>query len=28
MIQLRSFEARDLAALHQLDQACFPRGIA
>ena len=28
MIQLRSFEARDLPALHQLDQACFPRGIA
>ena len=28
MIQLRSFEARDLPALHQLDQACFARGIA
>ena len=28
MIQLRSFEAGDLPALHQLDQACFARGIA
>lgn len=28
MIQLRSFEARDLPALHQLDQVCFSRGIA
>jgi ribosomal-protein-alanine N-acetyltransferase len=28
VIQLRSFEARDLPALHQLDQACFARGIA
>jgi ribosomal-protein-alanine N-acetyltransferase len=28
VIQLRSFEARDLPALHQLDQVCFSRGIA
>lgn len=28
MIQLRSYEARDLPALHQLDQVCFSRGIA
>ena len=28
MIQLRTFEARDLPALHQLDQACFAHGIA
>jgi ribosomal-protein-alanine N-acetyltransferase len=28
VIQLRSFEASDLPALHQLDQACFARGIA
>ena len=28
MIQLRSFQARDLAALHQLDQVCFPPEIA
>jgi ribosomal-protein-alanine N-acetyltransferase len=28
VIQLRSFEVRDLPALHQLDQACFARGIA
>ncbi len=28
MIQLRSFEAGDLPALHQLDQVCFARGIA
>lgn len=28
MIQLRSFQTGDLAALHQLDHACFPRGIA
>jgi [ribosomal protein S18]-alanine N-acetyltransferase len=28
VIQLRSFEARDLPALHQLDRACFAQGIA
>jgi len=28
MIRLRSFQSRDLAALHQLDHACFPQGIA
>ena len=28
MIQLRSFETRDLPGLHQLDQVCFARGIA
>jgi ribosomal protein S18 acetylase RimI-like enzyme len=28
VIHLRSFEARDLPALHQLDRACFARGIA
>ena len=28
MIRLRSFQMRDLAALHQLDQVCFPREIA
>jgi [ribosomal protein S18]-alanine N-acetyltransferase len=28
VIQLRSCEPRDLPALHQLDQACFARGIA
>jgi [ribosomal protein S18]-alanine N-acetyltransferase len=28
VIQLRSFETRDMPALHQLDQACFARGIA
>ena len=28
MIQLRSCEPRDLAALHKLDHACFPQGIA
>jgi ribosomal-protein-alanine N-acetyltransferase len=28
VIQLRTFEARDLPALHQLDQACFAQGIA
>src|ERR1700679_2371183 len=28
MIRLRSFQMRDLAGLHQLDQVCFPQGIA
>ena len=28
MFRLRSFQARDLAALHQLDQICFPQEIA
>jgi [ribosomal protein S18]-alanine N-acetyltransferase len=28
VIRLRSYEARDLPALHQLDQACFARRIA
>ena len=28
MIRLRGFQMRDLAALHQLDQVCFPREIA
>jgi ribosomal-protein-alanine N-acetyltransferase len=28
MIRLRAFQMRDLAALHQLDQVCFPREIA
>jgi [ribosomal protein S18]-alanine N-acetyltransferase len=28
MIRLRSFQMRDLAGLHQLDQVCFPREIA
>jgi [ribosomal protein S18]-alanine N-acetyltransferase len=28
VIQLRSCEPSDLAALHQLDHACFPPGIA
>lgn len=28
MIRLRSFQLRDLAGLHQLDQVCFPREIA
>jgi ribosomal-protein-alanine N-acetyltransferase len=28
VIQLRSCEPRDLAALHKLDHACFARGIA
>src|ERR1700733_12277130 len=28
MIRLRSFQTRDLAGLHRLDQVCFPRGIA
>jgi [ribosomal protein S18]-alanine N-acetyltransferase len=28
MIRLRGFQMRDLAGLHQLDQVCFPRGIA
>jgi [ribosomal protein S18]-alanine N-acetyltransferase len=28
MIRLRSFQMRDLAELHRLDQVCFPRGIA
>ena len=28
MIRLRSFQMRDLAGLHRLDQVCFPRGIA
>jgi [ribosomal protein S18]-alanine N-acetyltransferase len=28
MIRLRSFQMRDLAGLHQLDQVCFPRDIA
>jgi [ribosomal protein S18]-alanine N-acetyltransferase len=28
MIRLRSFQMRDLARLHRLDQVCFPREIA
>ena len=28
MIQLRSFQTRDLARLHQLDRDCFPQEIA
>jgi len=28
MIRLRSFEQQDVARLHKLDQACFPREIA
>jgi ribosomal-protein-alanine N-acetyltransferase len=28
MIRLRSFQMRDLAGLHQLDQVCFPQEIA
>ena len=28
MIRLRSFQMRDLAGLHRLDQVCFARGIA
>ena len=28
MIHLRSFQMRDLAGLHRLDQVCFPQGIA
>jgi ribosomal-protein-alanine N-acetyltransferase len=28
MIRLRSFQTRDLAGLHRLDQVCFPREIA
>ena len=28
MIRLRSFQPRDLAALHQLDHLCFPKEIA
>jgi [ribosomal protein S18]-alanine N-acetyltransferase len=28
MIHLRSFQMRDLAGLHRLDQVCFPREIA
>jgi ribosomal-protein-alanine N-acetyltransferase len=28
MIRLRSFQMRDLAGLHRLDQVCFPREIA
>jgi [ribosomal protein S18]-alanine N-acetyltransferase len=27
-ISLRSYEPRDFAALHKLDQSCFPQGIA
>jgi ribosomal-protein-alanine N-acetyltransferase len=28
MIRLRSFQMRDLAGLHRLDQVCFPQDIA
>jgi [ribosomal protein S18]-alanine N-acetyltransferase len=28
MVRLRSFQMRDLARLHQLDQICFPQAIA
>jgi [ribosomal protein S18]-alanine N-acetyltransferase len=28
MVQLRSYESRDLAGLHQLDRVCFSRDIA